>query len=106
MCKKLNCWEFKNCGREQGGLLADTLGECPVSTSMKFDGLNNGVGAGRACWLIPNSACAKNRLNNTGRSCFDCPFYKRVKFEEENVPVKEIEVIELNSKTINKVIAE
>lgn len=104
MSKKLNCWEFKNCGREQGGLLAETLGECPVSTSMKFDGLNDGVGAGRACWLIPNSACTKNRLNNSNSSCFDCAFYKRVKFEEESVPVEETENFELNSKTVNKVI--
>ena len=79
MSKKLNCWEFKNCGREPGGLMADVLGECPVSSAMKYDGLNEGVGAGRACWMVPNSVCSHKR----GGSCCNCEFYKRVVFEEE-----------------------
>lgn len=79
MSKKLNCWEFKNCGREPGGLMADVLGECPVGSAMKYDGLNEGVGAGRACWMVPNSVCNHKR----GASCYDCEFYKRVVFEQD-----------------------
>ncbi len=26
----MNCWEFKRCGREAGGALADRLGVCPA----------------------------------------------------------------------------
>ncbi len=59
--------------------MADVLGQCPVSSAMKYDGLNEGVGAGRACWMVPNSVCRRKR----GASCYDCEFYKRVVFEEE-----------------------
>lgn len=78
--QKLNCWQFKNCGREKGGLLANNSGECPVSTMLKMDGLNDGRGAGRACWTVskpPSSPCY-------GRTCHTCDFYRRVVFEEEN----------------------
>lgn len=29
---KLNCWEFKKCGREQGGILSAELGVCHAAT--------------------------------------------------------------------------
>jgi len=84
MAKKLSCWQFKNCGREKGGLLSEILGECPVSTAMKFDGHNDGVGAGRACWMIPDSCC-QQEASKQGKSnpCHNCDFYQRVVFEEE-----------------------
>ncbi len=85
--KLLNCWEYKNCGREKNGLMVDKLGECPVSTSYKHDGLNNGQGAGRICWRIPKTAChthGRKIVNN----CYECEFYRRVAFEEEqDLPV-------------------
>ncbi len=28
--KKMNCWEFKKCGREKGGKNAEELGICPA----------------------------------------------------------------------------
>ena len=79
-----NCWEYMNCGREEGGLMAERLGECPVSKSMRYDGTNGGRGAGRACWMVPDSRthCSHNRLSET-TSCKDCQFYKRVLFEQE-----------------------
>jgi hypothetical protein len=82
--RKLNCWQFKNCGREPGGVLAETLGECPVAQTMKYDGLNNGVGAGRACWMVRNAAC-KNAPNMSlpVDPCHTCDFYKRVVFEQD-----------------------
>ncbi len=84
MTGKLNCWQFKNCGREKGGILATILGECPVPTAMKFDGLNDGVGAGRACWMVPDAACRKDAVRyHRANSCHDCEFYRRVIFEEE-----------------------
>ncbi|KAA3633449.1 MAG: hypothetical protein DWP97_09150 [Calditrichaeota bacterium] len=82
MRKKLNCWEFNNCGREKGGLLVKELGECPVPTEMKYDGQNDGKGAGRACWQLPDSNCLLKK-SNTVKSCLDCQFYKRVQFEEK-----------------------
>ncbi len=79
MCKKLNCWEFINCGREKGGIMVPYLGECSAQSEMKYDGLNDGIGGGRACWMITDSNCAMK--NN--KSCYDCKFYKRVVFEED-----------------------
>jgi hypothetical protein len=82
MVKRLNCWEFKNCGREKDGLMTPILGECPVAKAMKFDGLNDGIGAGRACWMVPDSACV--RASVKGRPpCHSCEFYKRVVFEQD-----------------------
>ena len=82
--RKLNCWEFMNCGREKGGLMVDHLGECPVCSSMKYDGLNDGRGAGRACWMVGSTGCTghHNRLKGP-RRCLECEFYKRVLFEQE-----------------------
>jgi len=79
--QKLNCWQYKNCGREKGGLLAETLGECPVASEMRYDGTNDGRGAGRVCWAIAGRNC---RDGSTGRvqSCCACDFYRRVVFEE------------------------
>lgn len=81
MTKKLNCWQFKNCGREKGGLMADILGECPVPSAMKYDGMNDGIGAGRACWMASESGghCRNAQVQN----CSQCEFYKRVLFEQE-----------------------
>jgi hypothetical protein len=90
MTQKLNCWQFKNCGREKDGLLVETLGECPVSTTLKFDGMNEGRGAGRMCWMVPDSACRQEpaKLGLFYR-CHTCDFYRRVLFEqEENMACK------------------
>jgi hypothetical protein len=79
---KLNCWQYKNCGREKGGLLAAALGECPVSSAMKYDGLNGGRGAGRSCWMVEDAACRTQDGSYRTRCC-TCDFYKRVVHEQE-----------------------
>lgn len=83
MARKLNCWEFKNCGREKGGLMVEVLGECPVASEMKYDGVHNGRAAGRICWMVKNSS--GGRINLTAKecsSCHTCAFYRRVVYEE------------------------
>lgn len=88
MADKLNCWEFHNCGREKGGLLANLLGECPVSTAMKYDGHNDGKAGGRACWMVTGSTCrAKARNAGRGNLCLSCAFYRRVIFEQDEKTV-------------------
>ena len=87
MPSKLNCWEFRNCGREKGGLMAQLHGECPVSQAMKYDGLNGGVGAGRACWMVENSVCRLNAVPAGGNPCLECEFYNRVLYEEDDQAV-------------------
>jgi len=82
---KLNCWEFKNCGREKGGLLVDQLGECPVASALSFDGHNGGIAAGRACWMVATETrlCCNHGGGRRG-SCQACEFYRRVMFDEES----------------------
>jgi len=84
MSLKLNCWEYRNCGMEPGGIFAKIYGACPVPAMMKLDGVNGGRGAGRACWIAINDAsaprpsvCRSSRL-----SCHSCEFFKRVHCEE------------------------
>ncbi len=33
---KLNCWDFKKCGRQSGGEKAHELGVCPASTEKRL----------------------------------------------------------------------
>jgi hypothetical protein len=89
--RKLNCWEFHNCGREKGGLMTDRLGECPVSTTMNFDGANDGVAGGRICWKVPKT---QNRLATSvlcsGSKCQFCEFYRRVQHEKKTATKRRI----------------
>lgn len=81
--RRLNCWEYRLCGRERGGLMAGVLGECPASTNMKYDGLNSGQAAGRACWLVAGNNCGTHRSGaQSDACCHECEFYRRVVSEE------------------------
>ncbi len=83
MQRKLNCWEFKNCGREKGGLWAEVYGVCPVAMALEYDGMNDGQAGGRVCWSLIHSygsVCA-GRPANSGQ-CHQCAFYRRVRHEE------------------------
>lgn len=94
MPRKLNCWEFHNCGREKGGLMVSILGECPVSISMKHDGQNEGVGGGRVCWMVAGSACSMKN-NDSKNKCYECSFYRRVVFEQDKETVCKYKSIKL-----------
>ncbi len=82
--KKLNCWEFRKCGREPGGINAH-LGVCPASTEKGLDGEHGGKNAGRTCWIVAGTLC-NGEIQGTfaGKidSCFSCDFYLAVKREE------------------------
>ncbi len=43
---KLNCWEFKKCGREPGGAKIE---ECLAAKDSEIDGTNSGKKGGRVC---------------------------------------------------------
>ncbi len=87
---KMNCWEFKKCGRQPGGQKTAELGVCPAATSTVLDGTHGGKNAGRACWVVAGSLCggkiqgtyAKKLLN-----CWRCEFMNRIKQEEEPAPL-------------------
>lgn len=83
---KLNCWEFKNCGREPGGTKTDEMGVCPAATHDAFNGVHSGKKAGRACWAIATSLCGGRRQGVFAQKldyCKQCEFFHMVKNEEE-----------------------
>ncbi len=82
---KLNCWEFKNCGREPGGRQAKAKGVCPAATDSRLDGVHGGKNAGRACWVVAGTLCGGEVQGDFGRkyrNCEVCDFYKEAKAEE------------------------
>jgi hypothetical protein len=82
---KVNCWEFKNCGRELGGTQTDEFGVCPVSTEKRLHGIHDGINSGRACWVVAGTMCDGKRQGTFAQKyedCQKCDFYVAVKQEE------------------------
>lgn len=80
-----NCWEFKHCGREEGGDLAPALGVCPASTDVSSDGLNRGGHGGRICWAVSGTFCGgivQGSFAEKELSCMSCDFFANVKAQE------------------------
>lgn len=77
MKSKLNCWEFKECGRETGGRNAAQLGVCPAATTEQADGIHGGKAGGRCCWVTAG-------LSSVDKfdECHSCDFYELVRKEE------------------------
>jgi len=76
MSNKLNCWEFKKCGKEA---------VCPAARESRLNGINGGKNGGRACWVVAGTLCGgkvqgvyAQKLGN----CLECDFYKKVRTEE------------------------
>jgi len=63
MLFRINCWEYKKCGREPRGKNVHMLGVCPVAGDTTADGLNDGKNGGRLCWVILQKAV-----------CYECEF--------------------------------
>jgi hypothetical protein len=83
--KKLNCWEFKQCGREAGGAQAREFGVCPATKEQRLDGVHGGSQAGRSCWVLAGTLCGgqvQGTFAQKYRNCEICDFYKTVKREE------------------------
>ena len=78
----LNCWEFKECGREPNGKNVALFGACPVATDNRADGIHNGKNGGRCCWVF-NSPDGKKNTSGcyTGifTTCSECDFYRAVR---------------------------
>lgn len=79
--KKVNCWEFKKCGREPGGINESEFGACPAATETRTDGINDGGNAGRSCWPVSGTFCAGIAGGSFAAKvtdCLQCDFYKLV----------------------------
>ena len=63
----MNCWEFKRCGREAGGLKARELGVCPAYPNH-----------GTHCARIAGTLCGgkvQGSFALTAVNCMKCDFY-------------------------------
>jgi hypothetical protein len=84
---KLNCWEFKKCGRQPGGPKVADLGVCPAAAFTAFDGVHGGKNAGRGCWAIAGSLCGGKIQGTYAQkllNCWRCEFMNKVKQEEDS----------------------
>jgi len=82
---KVNCWEFKKCGRQPGGPRVRELGRCPATSEEKLDGVHDGTNAGRSCWVVAGTFCGgtvQGTFSQKFKNCETCDFYKAVQKEE------------------------
>jgi hypothetical protein len=83
---KINCWEFKKCGREPGGVKSEELGVCLAAITEAVDGVHGGKNGGRACWAVCGTLCGgevQGTFADKIGNCKVCDFYKLV--WEENI---------------------
>ncbi len=84
--KKLNCLEYKKCGREPGGQDTGEFGICPASTEKRLHGVHGGINAGRACWVVAGTFCrgeVQGTFAKKYKNCEVCDFYRLVREEEK-----------------------
>ena len=83
--EKVNCWQFKKCGREAGGARIMDLGICPAATEERLDGIHGGLNSGRACWVVAGTLCEgeiQGIFSDKYGTCKECDFYQIVLGQE------------------------
>jgi hypothetical protein len=83
---KMNCWEFRQCGRELGGDKTAELGICPAALDTRLNGVHGGKNAGRGCWMVAGTLCngiVQGTFAQKMKNCTDCDFYNAVRIEEK-----------------------
>ena len=84
MERKLNCWEYKNCGYGPNGNRYNGL-QCPTVSENRLDGVHSGYKAGRACWVVAGTYCdgkVQGKFAQKYSTCMYCDFYQKVLEEE------------------------
>ncbi len=82
---RLNCWEFKQCGRQPGGEHECDIGTCPAAAEERLQGVHHGINGGRTCWVVAGTSCRgepKGTFAQKFRNCRACDFYRKVCGEE------------------------
>ncbi len=82
---KMNCWEFKKCGRQPGGANVTSLGVCPAAIEKKVNDTNSGINGGRCCWAVSGTLCGnivQGTFASKIKNCINCEFYLQVRDEE------------------------
>lgn len=100
---KMNCWEFKQCGREAGGDRAEEMGVCPVAIDRKLNGVHGGKNAGRACWAVAGTL-SDGKVQGTFalmiKNCLACDFYSIVRREERGSFMLSTELVKMLEKVV------
>ena len=94
---KMNCWEFKKCGREPGGIKSAELGVCPAATETSVSNVNGGKNGGRCCWVIAGTLCGGKVQGSFAlkySNCVMCEFYKKVGSEEGADMIKTKDILD------------
>ena len=71
----MNCWEFKKCGRELGGVNVEKLGACPAYPDH-----------GRHCARVAGTLCGGDIQGSFAQklpNCMHCDFYKSPHYERD-----------------------
>ena len=74
--QKLNCWEFKKCGREAGGAKARELGVCPAYPNH-----------GHSCAALAGTLCGGKVQGSFAQklsSCLKCEFYNSPNYDQKH----------------------
>lgn len=72
----MNCWEFKKCGRELGGVKVKELGVCPAYPN-----------GGKHCAQIAGTLCGGTVQGTFAMklaNCMQCDFFKSNNYERNN----------------------
>lgn len=95
---KLNCWEFRRCGKNPGPGASAGAEACRAATRKAADGLHGGSNGGRVCWVIAGTL-REGRVQGTFAAkiptCFHCEFFHMVVREELDnyIPVRQLRQI-------------
>ena len=100
--KKLNCWEYKKCGREPGGININESGVCPAAADSSYSDINAGTCGGRFCWAVAGTFCSgevQGTFAEKRDSCMSCDFFNLVRAEEgtANLRTKFLQFVSLES---------
>lgn len=81
---KINCWEYKKCRREPGGIKVHELGVCPATVEKRLDGTHGGK--------------VQVSFDQKYGNCIICDFYRLVKENEGSNYILSSRVLKILSK--------
>jgi hypothetical protein len=95
---KMNCWEFKKCGRQIGGEKVKEQGVCIAAQEMRVNGVNGGKNGGRCCYALAGTLCGgkvQGSFVSKVSNCVQCDVYQTITKEEGKNIKKTMEILAL-----------
>jgi hypothetical protein len=94
---KMNCWDYRNCGREIGGTKVEEKGVCPAAVSTIVNGINHGMNGGRVCWAVAGTLGGREcnlTFSQKIVDCVVCDFYQKVLLEEDEFEMYPVHLLD------------